>query len=86
MARIDFSEYAVNATAGVPATHQAPSNHAQALAQLIESIAGAHVTVSPQAIGGDLAGYASQLRAQMCTVYRLASMLGETLTEQGAGS
>lgn len=85
MARIDFTECA-QGSAQMTAEHTiqgAKGNQATVLAQLIESIAGAHVSVSPQMINGDLAGYASQLRAQMCTIYRLAAMLGETLTAQG---
>lgn len=81
MARIDFTEYAAPAGAGI--AHQTHGDHANALAHLIESIAGAHVSVSPQTINGDLAGYASQLRAQMCTIYRLAAMLNETLADKG---
>lgn len=79
MARIDFTEYAAPIGAGASATHQTQGNHAKALTQLIESIAGAHVSVSPQTIDGDLAAYASQLRGQMCSIYRLASMLNEVL-------
>lgn len=82
MARIDFTDYTAPTGVGPTTANQSQSDHAKALAELIESIAGAHVTVSPQTINGDLVGYASQLRAQMCTIYRLAAMLNEGLKDK----